>query len=173
MYPWAELLKAYIARPQWRWGADEETIARHEARLGRRLPPSYREFVGVADGWGGISVPLLHLCLLNWTRDVDPELGQIWAPDPDGPFPSVPDEDYFVYGPEQDCIHLRREYVPDTLRIAKFVEGQTLMLNPHVITPDGEWEVWDFATWYPGALRYRSFWDFMTHQIGTAHLGPL
>jgi hypothetical protein len=150
------------------FGATEEEVAHHEERLGRRLPPSYREFVQVANGWGGIHFPLLHLCKLGWTRDVDPELGEIWAPEPDETLPTVSDKDYFVYGRGQDCVHLRREYMPDTLRIAKYVEGQTFMLNPHVVTPDGEWEAWDFATWYPGAVRYRSFWEFMNHEISKA-----
>ncbi|GAA4054797.1 hypothetical protein GCM10022248_22720 [Nonomuraea soli] len=143
---------------------------RHEERLGQRLPPSYREFLAVANGWKGISLfPLLHLCQLGWTRDVDPELCESWAPG--GPRPTVPDAQYFVYGPEQDCIHTRDEYIPDTLRIGRYVEGQTLMLNPHVVTPDGEWEAWDFSIDHPGAVRYRSFWEFMRHSFGVANFG--
>ncbi|WP_343948894.1 hypothetical protein [Nonomuraea longicatena] len=109
---------------------------------------------------------LLHSCQLGWTRDLDPELCESWAPD--GVHPTVPDEQYFVYGPEQDCIHARDEYIPDTLRVGRYVEGQTLMLNPHVVTLDGEWETWDFSIDYPGAHRYRSFWEFMRSRFGKA-----
>ncbi|GAA2690339.1 MULTISPECIES: SMI1/KNR4 family protein [Nonomuraea] len=172
-YPWAEYLQVVALReqslrtPPVPLGATDEEIAHHEERLGRRLPPSYRQFLEVANGWRGTVVlpPLLHLCQLGWTRDVDPALGESWGPARESR-PTVPDEEYFVYGPEQDCIHLRCEYIPDTLRIAQYIEGQTLMLNPHVITPDGEWEVWDFAIWYPGAHRYRSFWEYMTRILG-------
>lgn len=37
--------------PLGRPGADEAAIAAAEERLGRRLPPSYREFLAVSDGW--------------------------------------------------------------------------------------------------------------------------
>ncbi|HEY3110361.1 MAG TPA: hypothetical protein VGL23_16490 [Chloroflexota bacterium] len=30
-----------------------------------------------------------------------------------------------------------------------------------MVTPEGEWEAWFFANWYPGASRYRSFWELM------------
>src|SRR6478609_1729266 len=39
-----------VARPG-RPGADEVAIAAAEERLGRRLPPSYRELLSVSDGW--------------------------------------------------------------------------------------------------------------------------
>ena len=35
------------------------------------------------------------------------------------------------------------------------------LLNPMVVTPEGEWEAWMFAHWLPGARRYRSFWELM------------
>ena len=35
------------------------------------------------------------------------------------------------------------------------------LLNPKVVTPDGEWEAWFFANWLPGAARYRSFVELM------------
>lgn len=38
------------------------------------------------------------------------------------------------------------------------------LLNPRVVTPDGEWEAWYFAHWLPGAVRYRSFWDLMNDE---------
>lgn len=45
-------------------------------------------------------------------------------------------------------------------------KGQVWLLNPHVVGPDGEWEAWDFASWHPGEVRYRSFWDLMEYQFG-------
>jgi hypothetical protein len=41
------------------------------------------------------------------------------------------------------------------------VADGVLLLNPEVVSDDGEWEAWFFAAWLPGATRYRSFWDLM------------
>ena len=35
------------------------------------------------------------------------------------------------------------------------------LLNPKVVTKDGEREAWFFANWLPGTIRYRSFRDLM------------
>ncbi len=35
------------------------------------------------------------------------------------------------------------------------------LLNPQVVTEEGEWEAWFFANWLPGAARYRSFQEMM------------
>jgi hypothetical protein len=35
------------------------------------------------------------------------------------------------------------------------------LLNPNIVTPDGEWEALYFAHWIPGADRYPSFWELM------------
>lgn len=43
-----------------------------------------------------------------------------------------------------------------------------LLLNPRVTFPDGEWEAWDYASWYPGVYRYRSFRDMMEAMYGRA-----
>jgi cell wall assembly regulator SMI1 len=39
------------AVPLGRAGADEAAIVTAEERLGRRLPPSYRQFLATSDGW--------------------------------------------------------------------------------------------------------------------------
>lgn len=39
-----------------------------------------------------------------------------------------------------------------------------LLLNPQVITSEGEWEAWFFSNWGPGADRYPSFWELMQEQ---------
>jgi hypothetical protein len=41
------------------------------------------------------------------------------------------------------------------------------LLNPCVVTEDGEWEAWYLAHWLPGAVRYRSFWDLMNDEYTT------
>jgi hypothetical protein len=46
-----------------------------------------------------------------------------------------------------------------------------VFLNPLVIH-DKEWEVIEYATWYPGAYRYKSFKEFLlkTHNMNVAHI---
>ena len=55
---------------------------------------------------------------------------------------------------------MRNEYLRHTLEVSGEGDG-IYLLNPKVITADGEWEAWFFATWLPGARRYRSFWELM------------
>ncbi|WP_449060829.1 SMI1/KNR4 family protein [Planomonospora algeriensis] len=137
----------------------------HEQRLGVRLPPSYREFLRVTNGWDGDGLacgPLLPIEKIGWLRDLDPHLADMGS-DPDEDL-RASDEDYFVYGEDQDTVHLRWEYVPDTLQIGEHDDG-TYLLNPHITTPDGEWEAWYLAPWLPGAVRCRSFWDLVNSQL--------
>src|SRR5262249_43841856 len=44
-----------------------------------------------------------------------------------------------------------------------------------VVTPDGEWETWFFANWLPGAVRYRSFAEWLEDERETCRrqLKPL
>jgi hypothetical protein len=60
--------------------------------------------------------------------------------------------------PQPDAEHLAMPYV---LEVSAEGDGAILLLNPLVVTPEGEWEAWSFANWYPGAVRYRSFWELM------------
>jgi hypothetical protein len=74
---------------------------------------------------------------------------------------SVPDSDYFVYGPQQAEYNLRMEYLEAALEISDEGDSAIYILNPKVVTPAGEWEAWFLASWLPGARRYRSFQDMM------------
>ncbi|WP_182905882.1 SMI1/KNR4 family protein [Microbispora sp. H13382] len=145
--------------------ATEAEVRELEERLGVELPPSYRQFLLSANGWGSDDdCCLLRVEEVGWLRDVDPSIAESWsAPKPENSW-SVPDELYFVYGLEQDSIHFRGEYVPDTLLLGYWDDGAAL-LNPHVSTVEGEWEAWYLAPWLPGARRYRSFWDLAMDQL--------
>ncbi|MFF4192751.1 SMI1/KNR4 family protein [Nonomuraea sp. NPDC001831] len=145
--------------------AGEAEVSRLEDRLGTALPPSYRQFLLFADGWGDDESghTVLPAARVGWYRDLEPEAAGLW-PSPGEPVSySVPDELYFVYGAEQDCVNLREEYVRDTLLVGYGDDGEYL-LNPHVRTADGEWEAWFLAPWLAGADRHRSFWDLMRTQ---------
>jgi hypothetical protein len=74
---------------------------------------------------------------------------------------SISDEEYFVYGAEQNPGLIRYEYIRTALEISDVGDTAIYLLNPQVVAPDGEWEAWFLASWLPGANRYRSFWELM------------
>lgn len=73
---------------------------------------------------------------------------------------TVTDKEYLEYGPEQDPVHCREYYFKDCLQLSEWFDGAICLLNPHV-QHEGEWEVIYYATWRPGARRYRSFREFI------------
>ena len=155
-------------------GATEEQIARAEARLEATLPPSYRDFLKVTNGWRQ-TTPFINK--LWSTEDIEwfSLKHQAWIDAFVGRFandyvdcsktlvgkPSIPDKEYFVYGDTQDCSKLRVEYLQTALEISDKGDAAIYLLNPQVITEDGEWEAWFFCDWLPGADRYRSFREMM------------
>lgn len=158
-------------------GATEKQIARAESRLGMALPPSYREFLKVTNGWRQTTPFIYRL----WSTE-DIEWFSVRHQDWINSFverygnsslnldlsgngrlvtPSIPDADYLIYGDEQDCSKLRVEYLHKVLEISDIGESTVYLLNPQVMTDDGEWEAWFFGDWLPGADRYRSFQEMM------------
>jgi hypothetical protein len=55
----------------------------------------------------------------------------------------------------------RKSHLKETLQITEVGDAAVYLLNPQVITKEGEWEAWFFANWLPGARRYRSFEELM------------
>ncbi|MEE1770573.1 SMI1/KNR4 family protein [Streptomyces sp. JV185] len=150
-------------------GATPGELAGLEERLGVRLPPSYREFLRTSNGWLDTTTwirRLLPTREVGWARDLDPEL--IEGPTTDGQPYDIPDEEYFVHGAEQQSWAIRTEYLSSMLKISHTPgAGDVYLLNPRIVTPDGEWEAWYLAHWLPGAVRYRSFWDLMNDEYRT------
>jgi hypothetical protein len=147
-------------------GATESQLRSAEARLGTMLPPSYRDFLKTTNGWRQIQdwLPATAGHFLS-VEEIDwfPVKHRAWidgwtqgAQSQGGPF-DIPDEQYFVYGSEQDACHMRAEYLETALAISDRGDGAIYLLNPKVVTPEGEWEAWCFANWYPGAERHPSF----------------
>ncbi|MGW1803040.1 SMI1/KNR4 family protein [Streptomyces sp. NPDC001984] len=147
-------------------GASAEDIAQLEKRLGIALPPSYRQFLQTSNGWLDTTDSIERLLStqeVGWARDLDPELTDPWVRAAEA-F-KVSDEDYYIYGEDQDPCTLRAEYLPHMLKISHTPNATDVyLLNPLVVTPDGEWEAWYLAHWLPGATRYRSFWDLMNDE---------
>ncbi len=145
-------------------GAPEEQITRAEARLGARLPPSYREFLTVSNGWQVLTPFIYELWStdeIEWFRVRHQEDWiEPWLSGSGGP-KAVPDSEYFVYGPGQSVLTMRAEYLETALEVSDVGNDAILLLNPQIVTPEGEWEAWFFASWLPGARRYRSFWEML------------
>ncbi|WP_062444089.1 SMI1/KNR4 family protein [Herbidospora daliensis] len=169
LYAWSDRFPEAGPRPEsydgpWftglRPGAGDPELRLVEERLGRVLPPTYRDFLRFSDGWDfGPEENVLGSAEVGWLRDLEPELARIWGPQEGDQVPSVPDDLYFDYGPEQNGF-VRGEYVPHTLLVGHHDDG-VYLLNPEVVTPEGEWEAWYLAPWLPGAVRARSFWELM------------
>ncbi|WP_035140782.1 SMI1/KNR4 family protein [Fischerella sp. PCC 9605] len=151
-------------------GATEVQITALETRLGQKLPPSYRAFLLVSNGWPGEGIyggmnTLLMAEQVDWFINRHADWIETWGSNYNDV--SIPDEIYFTYGSMQNSVHLRVEYLLKTLQISDTdgEPGRVWLLNPQVIFSDGEWEAWDFANYYPGAYRYHSFADLMKVEL--------
>jgi hypothetical protein len=142
-----------------RTGATEEQIIQAEIRLEVTLPSSYKEFLRVSNGWGdwNSDVPefnLLPVQEIDWFPLKNPD----WVGYTDF---DVPDEIYFVYGREQDCINWRFTYLETALQISNWGETWLIALNPKVTVQEKEWEAWYMDSKLPGVDRYMSFGDLV------------
>lgn len=139
-------------------------IAHLEKRLGKRLPPSFRQYLRVSNGWlKGPSLPgrWYGTSEIGWFRDLEPEYVRIWTRD----IVAVPDDQYLVYGPKQDTVSIRCEYLKSCLQVSEVNDGYVYLLNPEVIGPELEWEAWVFGSKLPGAIRYRSWRELVAAEV--------
>lgn len=161
-----EDLPAEVLRSKWMGypGASEADMTNLEQRLGTRLPPSYRAFLKVSNGWRSPSIfihDLLPVSGIGWFQERNQDWIDAYA-DPDSSFPPIPDADYLAYGEQQSASNFRAEYLQTALQVSERCDGAVLLLNPKIFGPTGEWEVWFFANWYLGAVRYQSFADWLS-----------
>ncbi|MFE7611545.1 SMI1/KNR4 family protein [Streptomyces celluloflavus] len=130
--------------------ASEERIAAMEERLGRRMPPSYREFLKVSDGWrhaGGFVWLLAGSTDARWHNN-ESELAEIFEEHLDDD--AGPDE-------RRDADIWRRGLQLD-------VESDIthVLLDPEDVDEDGEWAVYIWASWRAEPPeRYANFVEFM------------
>lgn len=142
-------------------GATEAELARIEARLGVTLPPSYRAFLAVSNGW----------------RQAGPFLHRLWSTDDIAWFSGRRDLiDAYAHGlrpvapaspaspsPSPRDAQAARAYLQASLEVSDPATGDdaVYLLNPTVVTPEGEWEACFFLSWRDGADRYPSFQALM------------
>ena len=60
---------------------------------------------------------------------------------------------------------MRTSYLRTALQISEDDAGRVVLLNPEIAGPGGDWEVRDFANWYPGARRCQPPADSFREQI--------
>ena len=113
-------------------GATEEQIVAAEARLGVMLPPSYREFLTVTNGWRQPDA--------FWVANA----GSLW---------SIEQVEWYSGS-------LYSGHLQTVLEISDNGDG-IYLLNPELISDTGEWEAWFFASWNPGSDTYGSFSKMM------------
>ena len=134
-------------------GATEAQIEAAETRLKRKLPPSYREFLSVTNGWR-FPGPFIDKMWSVEEIDLFSVRNGQWI-DIQSQFPntSADEDDAFPPLPQLQA----------ALEISEVGDSAIYLLNPLVVGPDGEWQAIFMASWIPGAYRYPSFWAMMQH----------
>ncbi|WP_411090930.1 SMI1/KNR4 family protein [Streptomyces sp. 049-1] len=130
--------------------ASEERVTAAEKRLGRRMPPSYREFLKVSDGWrhaGGFVWRLAGTAEARWHDDASGL--------------AVMFEEYLDEGSEyeewREAGLWRRGLQLDVESDAMYV-----LMDPEDVDEDGEWAVYAWAGWQAASpVRHASFLEFM------------
>ncbi|MEU3604956.1 SMI1/KNR4 family protein [Streptomyces sp. NPDC035033] len=139
------------AGPLGRPGADEAAIAAAEERLGRRLPPSYREFLAVSDGWRVEQTAAVHR--LGGVAEID------WFGDMYGMSESY--EENLGDDPREAEVLLAGMW-RRALRLETESDMSHALLDPGDTDEDGEWALYVYKGWsgeYPD--RYPSFRAYM------------
>ena len=139
-------------------GVTEQEILLLESRIGMSLPPSYKTFLLYTNGCSIPCYQLLNVNEVEWYEYPYPEVKDRLD---DFEEDDISDEEYFQYGEHQDCISARFGYFRTALRISDEEDGFVFLLNPRVVDEREEWEAMDVGSKYPGAYRFRSFWELM------------
>ncbi len=156
--------------------ASLEEIKHIEKKLNVSLPKSYVDFLKASNGWiqvhfdasDGLVFPIEKI---GWLREKNNDLIADWFRIP-RQSTQVEDVVYFNYTTSQDASLIRDEYLEHSLVISEVVDSGVYLLNPKIITEDGEWEAWFFGWELPGAIRFKSFAQLMRYAYFKAAKEP-
>ncbi len=154
-------LAAEVARERWLGFAPAraEDLAAAEARLGRTLPPSLREFLLTTDGWRNAGVFIYRLAgtsELAWLADTDEGSGWIKA---------YRNTEFHESGAEPEGRIIAR-----SLRLSLDGDAAVMLLDPEDVDEHGEWAAYWVASWSgSGPKRFGSFHDLMYDQYASFH----
>jgi hypothetical protein len=161
--------QASAARWLGRAAAAEDQIRAIEAQLQMTLPPSYRTFLALTNGWSVLTDFVWRLYPVE-------EIGWYGPRYPDnlallrGDFKNNPIHILTrMFGGAAPASAFNEAEIPvaqleSALEIAggDHTDAVEYVLNPHVQTEEGEWEAWIIRWWKPLAMeRYESFWELM------------
>ncbi|MEU4407126.1 SMI1/KNR4 family protein [Streptosporangium sp. NPDC023963] len=125
--------------------ASAEQVTAAEARLGRVLPPSLREFLLTSDGWqqaGVFGGEVRGTAELGWLRDLEP----MWT--------------------KAD----RRAAMRRMLMISEGADAGVLFLDPEDVDEHGEWAAYELYSWSgEGPRRRGSFAELMRDLYADSH----
>ena len=152
--PPEDLAKRRLSKP----GASQDEIRGLETKLGTRLPPSYREFIAESNGF--LCFPglgrLSAISEVGWFRDLNREWCEIleetaarWAGTPRST--EYPNYNWPI------------PYLRQLLQVSLAIDDDTVLLNPQVVSADGEWEA--YSLYSHGSSCYRSFGDLILARL--------
>ncbi|SHN74119.1 SMI1/KNR4 family protein [Cryptosporangium aurantiacum] len=170
--------------------ASEESIAAAEERLGVRLPPSYRAFLAVSDGWRAFSPfiwELLPSARVGWFREVSPAWLEAWDADKFVPretglwqrtleeegidpedLPDWDEDDFYDDGAEEWSPDAPPRLMARALQVSGDGDSAVLLLDPSDVGPDGEWAGYFLANWAAGTHgRHASFAELVRAEYAT------
>jgi hypothetical protein len=119
--------------------ASEDAVRAAERRLGVPLPPSYRNFLLVSDGWNDIPTnagTLRRVDAIGWYPEVDPGMFTAW------------------FGPDAlgSGLELEAELRRSVLISTDSVQGDVWVLSAKHIGADGEWRAYEWFAGDDGSL---------------------
>lgn len=131
-------------------GATHDEINSCEKRLKIILPKSYRAFLKTSNGFKNpkpLLEELLSVDKITWLKDSD----DFFIKTADVLGVQISDDEYFNYSDAQTSETFRSEYLTHCIKISEWTDGRIILLNS-VVKYGDEWEVIDYAAWYPGAI---------------------
>lgn len=147
-----------------------EDIQLKEEELGIELPESYKEFLLTSNGFKQITHFVAHLFpvqKIGWLRDLDPDLIDAYFTMVEFDA-EITDEQLSLYDEEHSGIWRYSDF-KNCIMISDWGDSAILLLNPNSFK-DGECEVWGFANWYPGAVRYPNFRSYLKSALQSTKL---
>ncbi|MFG1808571.1 SMI1/KNR4 family protein [Streptomyces sp. NPDC049040] len=169
--------------------ATEAGLAEAEARLGRRLPPSLRDFLLVTDGWrnaGPFIDRLAGATELEWLRDTpDRSWIEAWEgvaedfaedddegdeEDGDEADEDEADDDEADEDDDEGVGVREAKVLARSLRLSLEGDAAVMFLDPDDQDDDGEWAAYWLASWSgEGPEWHSSFRDLMHRQWVSFH----
>ncbi len=134
--------------------ATDDEIAAAEHRFRCTLPPSYKSFLKITNGWPLVSDSVRKLLPINSVEmltESQPGIVDAFSKVPELDVPNVAD------------YTLASSHYSHVIQISDYDDG-CFLLNPFVQTHEGECQACFFASWANGAECYPSFKDLILSQ---------